>query len=886
MATESIGTARVDIVVNTDQFDVAITSAKRSVADMSTAAQQQYAQLSAAEKRRIASLIKQADTLGFTRDQQIAYNAALKTEGPLLDEITRRLRTQQSAAKGAAVEFNKFGISQKQTSAAMRGVPAQITDIFTSLQGGQAPLTVLLQQGGQLKDMFGGIAPAARALGTGLLGLINPLTLTAAAIAGIVVAYEQGAGQQRAFESALTLTGGYAGVTADELARLAKELDGLTGTTTAEAAAALAQVAGTGQFTASQIELVTTAALQMRAATGKAIEDTVSEFEKLRKDPVAAILELNDKYHFLTQAQFENINSLKEQGRETDAAAAAFAAYAGSISERTPQLVSNFGLVQSSLSGIKNIAAEAWDAVVQGIANADRAALNFVRNNSKASALALSALPGANLLGYTGIDALLKGATQKPKAAAASRATGTPFDARAAQKVSEDKKKAEEEFARLSESNLSKRGKLEAEITKIRALGAKAGLEDVQIEKQVAAARARYAESLPKGAKAKKPREQVDPTDALLNRIKQQIALNEEQGKSEDALTASERLRVQVLAEIERLGGKVTAGRRAEIDTLLEQAIASDKAAVAFKAEVKAKEDLSRLNAELAVTEANQARENSLDLMQYGRGSDAVEQLRRQLDIREEYEDEVARLVDRGYKVGTESYKLQEDALRESLDRRLEAEDEYQAARAEKMADWKNGASAAFEDFSANAENVAGQTYDFFSNTLDGLADATSAYATGTKGAFDSLLDDLYAQSIKFLAQQAIKNLIAAFGGGSASGSGGGEMGSLASLFTGDWGYAKGGMVGYATGGFTGAGGRNDPAGIVHRGEYVINADATRALGRGVLDRLNTGQMPSRGSDVSITQQIVVSGRPDSRTANQIAAESARAARVAVARNG
>ena len=61
--------------------------------------------------------------------------------------------------------LNAYGISQKQFEFAMRGVPAQMTDIFVSLQGGQNPLTVFLQQGGQLKDMFGGIKPAAAALG-------------------------------------------------------------------------------------------------------------------------------------------------------------------------------------------------------------------------------------------------------------------------------------------------------------------------------------------------------------------------------------------------------------------------------------------------------------------------------------------------------------------------------------------------------------------------------------------------------------------------------------------------------------------------------------------------------------------------------------------------
>ena len=55
--------------------------------------------------------------------------------------------------------LSKTGISAKQTEQALRQLPAQFTDIFTSLAGGQNPLMVLIQQGGQIKDSFGGIGP-------------------------------------------------------------------------------------------------------------------------------------------------------------------------------------------------------------------------------------------------------------------------------------------------------------------------------------------------------------------------------------------------------------------------------------------------------------------------------------------------------------------------------------------------------------------------------------------------------------------------------------------------------------------------------------------------------------------------------------------------------
>ncbi|HKN46066.1 MAG TPA: hypothetical protein VJW23_19310, partial [Propionibacteriaceae bacterium] len=120
--TESIGTARLDIVVDTSGFDAAISSAKRSVSGMSQAAQAEYNKLNSVEKRRVDSLIRQADTLKLTREQQILYNASLKgVPTNILDELKGKLGGTGTAAKAAGKEFNQFGLSAKQTQAALRG---------------------------------------------------------------------------------------------------------------------------------------------------------------------------------------------------------------------------------------------------------------------------------------------------------------------------------------------------------------------------------------------------------------------------------------------------------------------------------------------------------------------------------------------------------------------------------------------------------------------------------------------------------------------------------------------------------------------------------------------------------------------------------------------
>ena len=136
--------------------------------------------------------------------------------GDVLEPILAQLRAveaAQAAAAGAATKgLGTMGVSAAQTAAALRQVPAQFTDIVVSLQAGQAPLTVLLQQGGQLKDMFGGTAAAAKALGGYVMGLVSPLTLVAAAGAATAVAFHQGAQENEAFVRSIALTGNASGV--------------------------------------------------------------------------------------------------------------------------------------------------------------------------------------------------------------------------------------------------------------------------------------------------------------------------------------------------------------------------------------------------------------------------------------------------------------------------------------------------------------------------------------------------------------------------------------------------------------------------------------------------------------------------------------------------
>ncbi|MCJ8207737.1 phage tail tape measure protein [Pseudomonas sp. RGM2987] len=286
-----------------------------------------------------------------------------KKAGASIKVLAAETRAAEVATAKLAKQTENTGISAKQTANALRGVPAQVTDIVTSLQGGQAPLTVLLQQGGQLKDMFGGIAPAARALGGYVAGLVNPFTLAAAAAAALGLAYFKGSEEAPAYSKALILTGNAAGTSGDQLSYLAQQVSATIGTTGA-AAEVLAKLAGNGRIASESFGKIATEALEMEKATGKAIDETIAEFAKIAKDPVAAAKELNDQYNFLTASVYSQIVALKEQGDTIGAAKLLTDTYADTIKTRATDVTANLGLIETAWKKVKSAAAGALDATL------------------------------------------------------------------------------------------------------------------------------------------------------------------------------------------------------------------------------------------------------------------------------------------------------------------------------------------------------------------------------------------------------------------------------------------------------------------------------------------------------------------------------------------
>lgn len=152
------------------------------------------------------------------------------------------------------------------------------------------------------------------------------------------------------------------------------------------------------------------------------------------------------------------------------------------------------------------------------------------------------------------------------------------------------------------------------------------------------------------------------------------------------------------------------------------------------------------------------------------------------------------------------------------------------------------------QEYVDQAASVAGKTADLFTSAFQGMEDALTEFAMTGKADFEGLAKSIVAGLIRIQIQASLMrtldgsgwlgHILSGFGikppTSTSSSPGNAGQGLMAPGNAG-----QGLMAGWADGGYTGDGGKHEPAGIVHRGEFVINAASTRRLGVGYLNALN-----------------------------------------------
>lgn len=440
------------------------------------------------------------------------YAAALQLEAAIAREAAKaeaglaaaQGKTADAAAKGAGA-MGKTALSAKQLSAATRGLPAQFTDIFTSIASGQNPLQVLLQQGGQLKDMFGGIGPAVGAMGRYIVGLVNPVTAAAAAVVALVTGWAKGQQESAEFTRSIELSGNASGVTADQLNTMAAGLDKVSGITRGKAAEALNTLVSVGVQGGQALGRYAEAAIRLEQVGGDSVEKTAKAFKSLEADPVRASLKLNESVNFLTGSLYKQITALDQQGKRAEAAKVAQQAYADAILLRTPKIEEGLGSLERAWRAVTSAAKNGWDALLdigrkatpEERIDATKRQIADLERQLQGGGFATTAGGAATGRGMgqrerQQKEALLESLREQVRLYGKSAmAASDVADADAKRKAQVE---ALADFDRQGERFIDKRARMEREIAQARELGKQAGLSELQIEQRIAAIRTSYTE--------------------------------------------------------------------------------------------------------------------------------------------------------------------------------------------------------------------------------------------------------------------------------------------------------------------------------------------------------------------------------------------------------
>lgn len=309
------------------------------------------------------------------------YRAELQKAGQTLSTFTAQAQSGGASAAGAmdgtstaaqamgrAIEAGNRAhaagaLSAKEHAMAMRMLPMQMTDVVTSMASGMPVWMVAIQQGGQVKDSFGGVGNALRAIAGATSPVVAGLGALAAAGGLAAVAYAKGAAEADGYRQSIVMTGNAAGTSVNQLAEMARAVRGATETQGA-AAQALTALAGTGAVAAGNLQQFAAVALDLERRVGQPIQATAQQLESLAKAPLQASLKLNEQYHYLTEAVYRQIKALQDQGQQEAAASLAQRTYAGAMADRTAELRSNLGTLERAWEGLGNMARRTWDAML------------------------------------------------------------------------------------------------------------------------------------------------------------------------------------------------------------------------------------------------------------------------------------------------------------------------------------------------------------------------------------------------------------------------------------------------------------------------------------------------------------------------------------------
>jgi hypothetical protein len=317
------------------------------------------------ERRYISTVRAQQD---YNRVAE-KVNDAIKQNPALAERGNAVMQAAQAQYIRAAQGAGTYSQAVQQTADSSRlarhemiNLSRQIQDIGVSLASGQSPLTVAIQQGAQIADVFatssGTVMGFFRQFGGWAVGFAKSAagmaTAAGTALAAWLVAGAQFKSGQNDIERALAGIGAASGVTSKQINEIASASSSAFGLSTSEARTAATAFAATGRIYGDNVKLATKTVSDFAKATGTDAADATKALAAAMVDPAKGAVELNKQFNFLDATQLNYIRTLQAQGQEQEAQKALMDAL-------IPKL--------QKMAEHTSLAGKAWDAAANAASN-------------------------------------------------------------------------------------------------------------------------------------------------------------------------------------------------------------------------------------------------------------------------------------------------------------------------------------------------------------------------------------------------------------------------------------------------------------------------------------------------------------------------------------
>ncbi|EPT9223113.1 TPA: phage tail tape measure protein [Klebsiella pneumoniae] len=907
-----------------DAYSAKIAEARR---ELNGEAQAEREAVKAQEEQRasLQRLVGQLDPFSAALDKikkQRAELSAAKDAGLLTPEyhaeLSNKLDLTEKGLNQVSNEMRYGAISAGQYKNAMRLLPAQLNDIAVGLAGGMPLFTIFMQQGSQIADSFGGWGNLfeiikQQLLGAGdaadessdslsdnanslsenaenakkLTGFLNPMTIGIGALVAVVgtltYAWYKGSQEQQEFNKSLVLTGNIAGVTTGQLADMAKSVADNTGNTTAAAAQALNRVVSGGKIATGSMQTVTEAVVAMNDATDESIDSMVADFEKIAQNPVAAIGELNDKYHFLTLATYNQIKALQDEGNQQEAARLATETYAATMKQRADQIQGNLGSLEQAWKWLGDAAKGAWDAMLDiGREKSIEQKIAEAQDELGRAQKSLSDL-SAGQSKYAGPYGAWKSSDlsmlQKGVDAAKARLASLQSEKMAQDTINgiynagnerqQEGIKAQAYINTLTEqtlTNAQKRTKEQDKLTKALEKTRAAGTS-ISAEEE-ARLRANINEKYKDPKSPKTPKGKAYTEDAatrLLDQINQQTAAMQSQLDASDKLNSATQARIKFEQQIADLKSKtqLTADQKS-ILSRSDEILQAYKQQEALQNSVKTLDDYRKMQEQVKTKDerTNDLLKTRLELLEKAKATGKLkpgEYEKTRADIYQNTDMQLPSMVRNvvgnltptggrlsGTFEGMQGQINEYDQAQQELQRWLAAQEEAYAKAGEITAEGEARMTSIRQRAADANQVIEAQKNTIISAATQSLFNSTAEIMRTGFGEQSAIYKVAFAASKAFAIADSMVKIQQAIASGAVSAPYPANIIAMASIAAQTASIVSNiqavSGVGFASGGYTGPGGKYQPAGIVHKGEYVFDQASTNRIGVSQLEALRNGQ--------------------------------------------